>query len=67
MLKKCNKNRFKSIVSTDRYGITYTKNFIIFADGQCSLQRFDSTNTRIRHINIERIRIKKYGRQMDFV
>ena len=49
-----NKNRFKSIVATDRYGVTYTKNFVIFADGHYSLQRFDSINTKTRHIKIER-------------
>lgn len=61
MFKKSNKNRFKSIVSTDRYGVTYTKNFMISPDGIPSLQRFDSKNTRIKHIFIEKVWRKRYG------
>lgn len=60
--KKSKYNRFKSIVVTDRYGVTYTKNFIIFADGIPSLQRFDSQNPRIKNIFIEKAWRKKYGK-----
>lgn len=43
-----NKNIFKSIVATDRYGIQYVKNFIIFADGIITVQTFDSNNTKVK-------------------
>ena len=43
------KNRFKSIVKTDRYGVTYVKNFILWADGGVSMQYWSSENTHIRH------------------
>lgn len=49
-------NRFKSIVKKDRYGVEYVKNFIIWSDGDVSLQRWDSTNPRIKNVNIKRIR-----------
>ena len=43
------KNRFKSIVKTDRYGVTYVKNFILWAGGGVSLQCYSSTYPRIKH------------------
>lgn len=60
--KKSKYNRFKSIVVTDRYGVTYTKNFMISPDGVPSLQRFDSQNLRTKHIFIEKAWRKKYGK-----
>lgn len=44
-----NKNRFKSIIKTDRYGITYVKNFSIMADGAITLQHWTSENSRVKH------------------
>lgn len=41
------RNRFKSIIKTDRYGVRYVKNFTIWADGSVSLQRWDGINTEI--------------------
>jgi len=48
------KNRFKSIVTTDRYGVTYVKNFTLWANGDVSLQRWDSVNHRVKNIPISR-------------
>lgn len=44
-----NKNRFKSIIKTDRYGITYVKNFAIMADGAITLQHWTSENSHVKH------------------
>lgn len=48
------KNRFKSIVTTDRYGVTYVKNFTLWANGDVSLQRWDTVNHRVKNIPISR-------------
>lgn len=49
------KNRFKSIVTTDRHGVTYVKNFTLWANGDVSLQRWDSANElRVKNIPINR-------------
>lgn len=53
------KNRFKSIVTTDRHGVTYVKNFTLWADGGVSLQRWDSVNTRVKNIPINRKGVQK--------
>ena len=39
----------KSIVKTDRYGVTYVKNFTVAENG-IFLQRFDSNNTCVESI-----------------
>ena len=44
-----NKHRYKSIIKTDRYGITYVKNFMISAYGSISMQYWTSENTRVKH------------------
>lgn len=58
------KNRFKSIVAMDRYGIQYVKNFTIWADGHISLQKwqkdifgefkYTDNSTRVKTIRLER-------------
>lgn len=54
------KNRFKSIVTTDRHGVTYVKNFTLWADGGVSLQRWDNINElRIKNVPIRRKGAKK--------
>lgn len=54
------RNRFKSIVVTDRHGVKYVKNFTIWGDGSVSLQRWDSKQEqRIRNIPVEKIRREK--------
>lgn len=51
------RNRFKSIVVTDRHGVLYVKNFTIWGDGSVSLQRWDSKQEQhIRNVPVEKIR-----------
>lgn len=48
------KNRFKSIVTTDRHGVTYVKNFTLWANGGVSLQRWDTVNHKVKNVRISR-------------
>lgn len=54
MTNNTKKNIFKSIVTTDRYGIRYVKNFSIMADGAITLQRWDDNNHKVKHIWLNR-------------
>ena len=46
------KNRFKSIVVTDRYGVKYIKNFTLWADGTVSLQRWTSKDSKVKTVHL---------------
>ena len=41
-------NRHKSIIATDRYGVTYVKNFHLFDNGVVSLQHWTSKDTIVK-------------------
>lgn len=47
------KNRFKSIITTDRYGVTYVKNFTLWADGGVSLQKWTSKSTKVKTLHLK--------------
>lgn len=41
-------NRSKSIITVDRYGVQYVKNFTIFANGVVSLQYWTNQDTIVK-------------------
>lgn len=47
------KNRFKSIIATDRYGVQYVKNFHIMATGSVSVQHWTSENKRVKTTHLK--------------
>ena len=42
------RNHFFHVKATDRYGVTYFKNFTKWADGHVSMQYWTSKDTRIK-------------------
>lgn len=47
------KNRFKSIIVTDRYGVQYVKNFYIMATGSVSVQHWTSENKKVKTTHLK--------------